>query len=186
MARTTLYLVRHGEQAATGDDDAGLSSRGGEQAAGLAERLAGTTFDALHHSALTRARETAQILAGRLTGVTPHTCDLVLDRTPTPGPGSRYPRRYDAFFAGVPVPERDPGGERIGAAVAALGEIGDHDRTDLVVTHNFVIGWFVRHVLDAPEWRWLGLDQANCGLTVVAWETGRAPALVGYNDVGHL
>lgn len=185
MARTTLYLVRHGEQDPAADDS-GLSALGRAQAAALAERLAGTTFDVFHHSSLTRARQTAEILAGRLAGVTPHACELVLDRTPTPGPGSRYPRRYDGFFAGVPAPERDPGGGRIQAAVDALGEIGEVDRTDLVVTHNFVIGWFVRHVLDAPEWRWLGLNQANCGLTVVAWETGRAPALISHNDTGHL
>ncbi len=55
-----------------------------------------------------------------------------------------------------------------------------------MVTHNFVIGWFVRHVLQAPPWRWLGLNQANCGLTVVQWGSERPPALLTFNDTGHL
>jgi probable phosphoglycerate mutase len=49
-----------------------------------------------------------------------------------------------------------------------------------------VIGWFVRHVLDAPTWRWIGLNQENCGLTIVQWDTDRPPTLVCFNDVGHL
>jgi probable phosphoglycerate mutase len=35
----------------------------------------------------------------------------------------------------------------------------DTDRCELLVTHNFVIGWFIRHVLAAPWWRWMGLNQ---------------------------
>jgi len=62
----------------------------------------------------------------------------------------------------------------------------DRDRHQLLITHNFVIGWFVRHVLDAPVWRWIGLQQANCAITAVRWETGRPPSLVSFNDTGHL
>ncbi len=191
VPRTTLYLVRHGEQDLTdtpenGDDgepDSGLSPLGREQAAKLGRRLAGTEFGSLHHSRLRRATETAEILAGHLSGVRPHPCDLAQDLTPIP---SSYPERYQAFFDAVPPEERDPDATRLREAVSQLSVIGAEDQTDLVVTHNFVIGWFVRHVLDAPDWRWLGLNQDNCALTIVRWETGRPPALVSFNDVGHL
>ena len=53
-------------------------------------------------------------------------------------------------------------------------------------THNFVIGWFVRHVFDAPEWRWLGLNQANCGLTIIRIRSAKPPVLVAHNDLAHL
>ena len=49
--------------------------------------------------------------------------------------------------------------------------IGDHDRYDLLITHNMLIGWFDRHVLDAPLWRWIGLNQANCATTIVWWHS---------------
>ncbi len=48
------------------------------------------------------------------------------------------------------------------------------------------IGWFVRHVLDAPLWRWIGRNQANCAITIVRWDSGRPPTLVSFNDTGHL
>ncbi len=59
------------------------------------------------------------------------------------------------------------------AAVEHFGVTGDTDRYELLITHNFVIGWFVRHMLDAPVWRWIGLDQANCAITIVQWDSDR-------------
>jgi hypothetical protein len=41
--------------------------------------------------------------------------------------------------------------------------------------HNFVIGWFVRHVLDAPEWRWMGLNQFNAALTILQIQSSLLP-----------
>ncbi|MCD5315887.1 histidine phosphatase family protein [Kineosporia babensis] len=187
MARTTLYLVRHGEQEPDGEN---LSPRGREQARQLGHRLAGIPFDAIHCSSLPRAAQSAAIVAEHLPGVPAHPCEWAKDRTPII---ETYPERYQAFFEQVPPEERDPGAVRLREAVTALSRTADHarhpaadERTDLVVTHNFVIGWFVRHVLEAPDWRWLGLNQANGGLTVLQWETGRPAALLSFNDVGHL
>jgi probable phosphoglycerate mutase len=55
-----------------------------------------------------------------------------------------------------------------------------------LVTHNSVIAWLVREVLGAPEWKWLTLTQAHCGITVLYQRTGRPWTLVSHNDVGHL
>ena len=66
VASTTLYLVRHAEQehSSGGDDpDAGLSDTGVRQAHLLGERLSDVPFDAVRHSPLRRAAETAAILA---------------------------------------------------------------------------------------------------------------------------
>jgi serine/threonine-protein phosphatase PGAM5 len=60
------------------------------------------------------------------------------------------------------------------------------DTHDLIITHNFLAGWFVRHALDAPEHRWLGLNHGNCALTVILYRPDRPPALLSFNDVGHL
>jgi len=60
------------------------------------------------------------------------------------------------------------------------------DRRDLIVTHAFLIGWFVRHALDAPEWRWLGLNAANAALAVIRCTTDRPPMLASVNDMAHL
>jgi probable phosphoglycerate mutase len=60
------------------------------------------------------------------------------------------------------------------------------DRHDLLITHNFVIAWFVREVFGAPDWRWMGLNQANCGLTIIRVRSAKPPVLVVHNDLGHL
>ena len=98
----------------------------------------------------------------------------------------RYPGRWLAWLDGVPGDERDEDATALQAAVGHFGATGDHDRYELLITHNFVIGWFVRHVLDAPLWRWIGLNQANCAITIVRWDSGLPPTLVSFNDTGHL
>jgi len=190
---TTLYLVRHGEQAhgaADGDDPgAVLTPTGRRQADALGRRLAGVRLDALRHGPLPRAAQTAAVLATHLPGVPVEASDLLQDRTPIPDAATAgaLPPRYRAFLDTVPAEERDEGAARLSAAVAELTAVGPADRAELLVTHTFVIGWFVRHVLDAPDWRWLGLNHAHCGLTTIAvTDDGRPPLLLGYNDVGHL
>ncbi len=52
--------------------------------------------------------------------------------------------------------------------------------------HNSVNAWFVREAMQAPDWRWMTLNQANCGLTVLAQKSGRPWTLVCHNDLAHL
>ena len=190
MARTQLYLVRHGEQDPASDHggDGGLSQLGREQADRLGRRLRTVPFAALHHSPLARATQTADVVAGYLPRVPRHDCGFVADRTPVPSAGQqgRYPNRWHAWLDGVPDDERDEDAVALQAAVQRFGVTGEEDRHDLLITHNFVIGWFVRHVLDAPVWRWIGLNQANCAITIVQWDSDRPPMLVSFNDTGHL
>jgi len=190
VARTDLYLVRHGEQdpASGHAPDGGLSHSGRNQAEKLGQRLRATPFSAIHHSPLVRAAHTADIVAAHLPRVPRHACELITDRTPTPavGQGGRYPRQWHDWLNDVPDDERDEDALALQAAVEHFGVVGDHDRHELLITHNFVIGWFVRHCLDAPVWRWIGLNQANCAITVVRWATDRPPTLVSFNDTGHL
>ena len=74
---------------------------------------------------------------------------------------------------------RPPGGEpgRTGGAPAGRGTGPAADVHELIVTHNFLISWFVRHALDAPDWRWMGLNQQNCALTVILYQPGLPPSL---------
>nr|WP_203453779.1 histidine phosphatase family protein [Jiangella aurantiaca] len=62
----------------------------------------------------------------------------------------------------------------------------DGDTHEVLVTHAYPIAGLVRHVLDAPPARWLGLGSANTGLTVIEYRTGLPDALVIFNDLRHL
>jgi serine/threonine-protein phosphatase PGAM5 len=194
---TTLYLVRHAEQEHTPDEDpaAGISALGREQARLLADRLR-TSIESgmvplagIHHSPLLRAEQTARLLADGLPGVPVQSSELLTDRTPFPEPGreSDYSERELEWLAGVPPGERDAGAKIITAAIAHFASLGDSGTGHhLLVTHAFVVGWFVRAALDAPVSRWLGLNPFNAGLTVIRYAPERPPAVISYNDVGHL
>jgi probable phosphoglycerate mutase len=182
-----IYLVRHGEQqdAEFGLPDGPLSAKGKLQAAAIGERLARVPFTAAWHSPLQRATETARIIESKLDGVAIQPNALLFDCYPS-GPSPELPHAFEPFFGGVSEDEIEAGKAQMADATSEFLAPARGDRHDLLITHNFVIGWFVREVLDAPEWRWLGINQENCGLTVIRVRSAKPPVLVTHNDIGHL
>lgn len=182
-----LYLVRHGEQldAEHGMPDGPLSPRGRRQAELLGERLGGVPFDHAWHSPLQRAAETAAIIAAKMPALEPEPSALLFDCIPS-GPAPETPKVYDPFFGSVTEAQIEAGSAQMADAAAEFLRSHREDRHDLLITHNFVIAWLVREALGAPDWRWLSINQANCGLTVLTQKTGRPWSLLVHNDVAHL
>lgn len=182
-----VYLVRHGEQldAEHGLPDGPLSPRGTRQAEAIAQRLGGVPFDRVFHSPLQRAEETARILTERLPALESQPSALLMDCIPS-GPTPDMPKAFEPFFGGVTPEEIEAGEAQMADAVAEFLAPAREDRHDLLITHNFVIAWFVREVFGAPSWRWLGLNQANCGLTIIRVRSTKPSVLVTHNDLGHL
>jgi probable phosphoglycerate mutase len=180
-----LYLVRHGEHldAEHGLEDGPLSPRGRRQAELLADRLSGVPLDAVWHSPLERAAETARAVAERLPSVEPKPSALLFDCIPS-GPGADMPPPTTVLRGDHRGRDRSGGcsdGRRCGEFL-----VRKPDAHELLITHNFVIAWFVREVLDAPDWRWMTINQAHCGLTVLSQRPGRPWTLASHNDLAHL
>jgi probable phosphoglycerate mutase len=182
-----LYLVRHGEQqdAEHGLPDGPLSPKGVRQAQAIAERLGGVPFARAWHSPLQRAAETAAIMTERMPALESRPTALLMDCIPS-GPSPDMPAAFEPFFGGITPEEIDAGQAQMADAVAEFLAPAREDRHDLLITHNFVIAWFVREVFGAPPWRWLGVNQANCGLTIIRVRSAKPPVLVTHNDLGHL
>jgi len=182
-----IYLVRHGEQqdAEFGLPDGPLSDKGKAQAEAIGSRLANVPFTGAWHSPLQRATETAKIIQKQLGSVKSKPSNLLFDCYPS-GPTPDMPHAFEPFFGGVTEDQIEAGKAQMTDAVAEFLAPARGDRHDLLITHNFVIGWFVREVLDAPPWRWLGVNQANCGLTIIRVRSAKPPVLVTHNDLGHL
>lgn len=182
-----IYLVRHGEHqdAEHGLADGPLSPRGRRQAALLADRLSGLPLDAIWHSPLLRAAETARAISERIPSVEAEPSALLFDCVPT-GMTEETPAVFEPFFGSITDAEIEAGRAQMGDAVNEFLVRKPGDVHEVLITHNFVISWFVREVLEAPEWRWMTLNQANCGLTVISQKQGRPWSLLAHNDLSHL
>ncbi|MGN7859744.1 histidine phosphatase family protein [Microbacterium sp. 22303] len=182
-----IYLVRHGEHqdAEHGLADGPLSPRGRRQAEHIADRLSGLPLDAIWHSPLLRAAETARAISERIPSVEAEPSALLFDCVPT-GMTEETPAVFEPFFGSITDAEIEAGRAQMGDAVNEFLVRKPGDVHEVLITHNFVISWFVREVLEAPEWRWMTLNQANCGLTVISQKQGRPWSLVAHNDLSHL
>jgi broad specificity phosphatase PhoE len=154
---TLLILARHGETDWNrdgiwqGHGDPPLNPLGRQQAAGLRRRLAGLALDAIYASDLTRARETAEIVAaarGMMVVLEPGVREVDVGSWT----GLTW-EQIEERFPGV----RDHDGEARDAFRArvldALQRIaGAHDGgTVLVVTHGGVIRTLDRVVFGEPR-----------------------------------
>lgn len=180
-----LYLVRHGEAV---PHDGPLSEAGEQQARRTGRRLKDVPFSAIHYGPLPRTAQTAALIATYLPGVPVSACDLAGDYLPSDPDPADLPPSFADFVAGFPTAERADGPKLAAAAIERFARAGDEpgDTYELIVTHNFFIGWFVRHALGAPSWRWLGLNQMNGALTVIAYQPRLPAGLISFNDAGHL
>jgi serine/threonine-protein phosphatase PGAM5 len=180
-----LYLVRHGEAV---PHDGPLSPAGEQQARLTGRRLKDVPLSAIHHGPLPRAAQTAGLIAACIPGVPVSASDLAGDYLPSDPAPDDLPPSYASFVAGFSAAERARGPRLAAAAIDRFTQAGpgDGDNHELIVTHNFLIGWLVSQAMAAPSWRWLGLNQMNCALSVIAYRAGLPPALISFNDAGHL
>ncbi|MEU4219570.1 histidine phosphatase family protein [Actinoplanes sp. NPDC026623] len=185
MATRHLYLARHGAADAFGE----LLEAGHKQAALLGRRLAGLPIDTVWHSPLPRAAASARELARHLPGVPVAEAAELVDHVPYVPGAAEMPRPWAGFFDGYDEAQAASGhrlAEALTARFARAPEAGRPDTYEVLVTHAYPIAWLVRDALQAPPVRWLSLDSANTGLTMIEYRTGLAPALVMFNDLSHL
>jgi probable phosphoglycerate mutase len=178
-----VYLVRHG---AADPHDGPLSEAGREQARHLGQRLAEVPLSAIYHGPLQRAADTAAIIAGYRPDVPLIESDLAGDYLPSDPDRAALPADYAAYLDGFDSAERAEGPGRAAAALELFTRASEPEVHRLIVTHNLLIGWIVSQAMAAPDWRWLGVNQMNCALTVIACQPGLPPSLLTFNDAGHL
>jgi probable phosphoglycerate mutase len=151
----------------------------------LADRLSGIQFDAAYTSPLQRAIETASVITERFGMPEAEPNALLMDCIPA-GPTPDMPSVFEPFYGSISEEQLVAGEAQMADATAEWLAPSRDDRHDLLITHNFVIAWFVREVFGASAWRWLGINQAHCGLTIIRVRTAKPPVLLTHNDLGHL
>ena len=185
-----LYLARHAEPK---EDGTGLTSIGSRQAEHLGRRLASQPIDRILHGPLSRAAETARIVADqfeRRPSMSEHAA--VGDYVPSLPTRQEIPDAWAetvmSFLGDVSEDEASDGATLGAEAVDLLAGPATDGRepVEVVVTHAFTIGWLVAHAFNAPAWRWFPPMQCHAGLTVIRYAAGAPPAVVVANDLAHL
>jgi len=182
MART-IILVRHGAYQADPADSSpgpGLLPVGVAQAKLVANRLAAMgRFDAVLSSPMTRAHETARVIAAEMSNApveivpeleecTPPTRRKEITKDETAESMARCKARLDALFSQRFVP----------AAGSA--------RRELFVAHGNVIRSLVVRALGADPEAWLEMSIAHASITQILVEPDGRFKVISVGDVGHL
>ena len=199
--RLPVFITRHGrtrwnlERRFLGRSNVALDETGRRQAKALAARLVATPFVTIVTSPLSRALETARIVAEASPNHPPVRLDerlAELDQGELEGqPADVLPTRYPGFLAAWradPVHTRVPGGETLAEcqarAWAALSELQGPGPV-LIVTHQMVISALICRVLGLPLSRHREIHQGNTALNLISRGTDgwRAHHL---DDTAHL
>jgi len=144
---TRFFLVRHGEtewnriRRIQGVSDIPLNETGRAQAASLGEILAAHTFDLIVASPLSRALETATIIAGRLGMPQPLIIADLVERNYGEAEGSNGADLDSRYPPGTEVPGRETREAVTQRAIRVLQDLAiSHPEADiLAVAHGGVI-----------------------------------------------
>ena len=150
---TLLYLVRHGEtdwnraRRIQGSTDIVLNDRGREQAAASGRLLARRQWDAIYASPLSRAFETASIIAAEVGLAAPAVVEAIVERNYGEAEGLTGDEMDRMFPGGADVPGRESREEVAARALAALHSLAAaHPGGALIVVSH---GGLIRTVLNA-------------------------------------
>ena len=182
----TIYLVRHGFYDYDNDEDPdvgkALVALGRQQAQIVGERLDGMPirFTSLQASAMTRARQTAELIAEHFPEL-----DLQIHRDIREC--TMTTRRQD-IMDGLEPGEAEACEEILEQAWQRLfvPAAGPEDEHDIVVCHGNVIRWFVTRALDVDPTAWLGMSVAHCSVTTIQVRADGSLKVLGVGDSGHL
>lgn len=180
-----VVLVRHGNYDADDPRDPAIGKMlvplGVAQArlAGSRLRALPMRFDEIVASPLSRARQTAELIAGEL-GAPPPRIDPELAECTPPT------RRADVMAGEKPEDLAACQAQLERLARRLLAPSADGSRRTLVVAHGNVIRYLVTRALAVDPTAWLGFSVGHASLTVIAIDAAGVPRVVAVGDVGHL
>jgi serine/threonine-protein phosphatase PGAM5 len=186
MGCRILFLVRHGQYITDEKKSrhGQLSALGRRQAKRTGLRLLHlpdeVKLQAIYHSDMPRAVETAEIIASQLGEMPMHRMRALRETVP-PLPKRRgFKPRTRKELASVR------------AVTAKLKKMfltapsGKRRRAELVVAHGNLIRYLVRLAMRDNAIDWWRLGTNNCGVTLIWVNSDKPNCLAHYNDVGHL
>ncbi len=181
----TVFLIRHGEYEHDSECDedigCGLVTLGRQQARILADRLKAMPleFTSIQASAMTRARQTGEIIASSFPEL-----DLTLERDIRECTPATWRRDIMLDLESGEAAECEENLEAAWARIFVPAKVVNE--YDIVICHGNVIRWFATRVLRVDPMAWLQMSIANCSLTVVQVRADGSTKLVTFADSGHI
>lgn len=182
---TRFFLVRHGEtewnrlHRIQGSSDIPLNDTGRSQARRVGDILARHQFDLIVSSPLSRAMETALIIARRLEMPAPLPVPLLVERHYGEAEGKTRDELDLLFPPGADVPGREDREEVQRRVVGALHDLAiRHPRADIIVVAH---GGVIRSVVDFAAPGQYSEPITNCSIHSFR-HTDRGLELVAFDD----
>ena len=181
-AKRTLILIRHGQYEYEDKDERRvLTELGRKQAREVGARLREMNLpvNRIIHSDLTRAVETASIIATELHRDIPmEMCSMLREGKPYRPEPDIIKRKEKYYFID---------GARIEAAFRKyFYRAGKENTVEIIVGHGNVFRYFVCRVLQLSPEAWLRIGLGNCSITVVTIRGDGRVCLEGLGMTGHL
>lgn len=186
MAMKTIYLVRHGQydpEVETEDGLGGdLTSAGIAQARLTAKRLAALPITAIQSSSLTRAVQTAKIIAEEHPNRVLKESDSLWELTP---PVPYLIMKYVKEISSEKMAADELKAEKAFQMYFKPAE-GEDDEYEIIVCHGNIIRYFICRVLKVSVLAWLNFETYNCSINSVEIDEFGNMKLLSYNESGHL
>ena len=184
--RRHLYFIRHGQYeippARAGDPGVRSPALGGlltalgrKQAWRTGKRLARSPINAVYSSDLSRAVETAEIIASQLGIARVRKTPILREQLATAVPGMR-----------VPLHKRRDAKNNLDAIASLFLSPPRRERHDVVVCHGNLIRAVVCCALDVRLTAWRLMDVNHGGITHLKVRADGAVRMVRFNDIGHM
>ena len=181
----TLYIVRHGfydyKDESAPDVGKALVPLGVAQARLAASRLRSFPVEmtALYSSTMTRARQTAAVIAEDFPGLEVQQTRLLRECIP--------PTWREDIMAEYEPAEMEECATQLDEAFAEFFVPSpEGDRHDILVCHGNVTRYLVTKALKVDPMSWLGMSVGNCSLTIVRVDPDGSLKVLAVGDVGHL
>lgn len=194
-----LFLCRHGQTEynhkgiVQGQMEPGINQKGREQAKELRDKLSGENISKVYSSSLNRAIETAEIVAQ------PHKLDVeTTDKLKEVARAEFEGERFEALIEEINNSEiedylwRPEGGESLEEmkerAVRFLDCIKHkhEDERVIAISHGGTITSALLGILEHSAKNSYRINQENCSINRLTWETEKGWSIHSVNDSSHL
>ncbi len=191
MTTRTLYMIRHGQYDMTVKTANGgsLTEIGKQQAEHAAKAVSRIPIDMLHASTMTRAIETANIIANQLS-TEYKTHDVIREAIPTIPPrvanAILQMMEADSEFTHDTIHQDKKRADEAFAQFFAAPEADAQSTHEVLVCHGNIMRYLTCRALDINVDTWAKMDINHCGITIITVDEQARHRLITHNATGHL